>query len=304
MSFDARQRKALTQLLKALALDFGFTENALTSEIGDIIGQSQDVSGAGSSADTSAGAGNAGKVLLLDAAGKADGVDLSQPTASAGTGASGGTAPAFTGTPFVCSDSFDAVLPTPETTFGGATLVSDVSISAVALTIANQPAVPCKLNIIKTDAAAGYSATVTIVGVGPGGEAIASEVISLLAVDGSHTYVTANAYAKITSITVSALAGNIAASHIAVGQASAIGLPVPSGAASFVVYKEAVGATPASVPVNENVGTVDAPARTVIPTTLGNGTKSLRFWFTYQQTPAGAVASHTHTGPAHTHALN
>lgn len=220
--------------------------------------------------------------------------DVSLTVAQAAV-ASAGTAPAFTGTAQTQAEQYQVVPPTAETTFGAATLVTDVAVTAVALTIAAQPAIPCKLNIIKTDADNSYAATVTIVGVGTGGEAIAGEVVALLAPDGSHTYVTANAYAKITSITVSALSGNTGADHIAVGQASALGLPIPTIAASVVVYKETVSATPASVPVNEAVGTVDTTARTVIPTTAANGVKSFNFWVSFTQAVSGTVASHTHT---------
>lgn len=273
MAFDASQRKAFTRLIKALALDFGFTENAITAEIGDMFGAATDATGAGSSADTSAGAGNAGKVLLLDAGGKADGVDLSAPTGSASIARAG----------YVAYPGPAAV----QTTAGACTIVSDVAITAVALTLALQPGVPCKLNVIKTDADSSYAATLTLIGVGPGGEAL-NEVVALLAVDGSHTYTTVNAYAKITSATVSALSGNTGADHIAIGFTAALGLPIPQGATSVVVYKVAHDATLIATPIDEAVGTVDATARTVIPTTSPDGTKGFFIWFSYAQT-------HTHT---------
>jgi hypothetical protein len=208
--------------------------------------------------------------------------------------ATAATTPAFTGTASAKSGyvSYPAPL-AAQASAGASTIVSDVAISAVALTIAAQPDVPRKLNIYKTDGDSSYAATLTIIGVGPGGEAV-NEVVSLLAVDGTHTYVTANAFATITSATVSALSGNTGADKVAIGVASALGLPIPSGAASVVVYKEAVAATIAATPVNETVGTVDATARTVVPTTAADGTKALHFWFSYTRTPAGTVASHTH----------
>jgi hypothetical protein len=204
------------------------------------------------------------------------------------------TAPAFTGSAQQRTGYFAATLPTAETTAVGCTLVTNVNATAsTPLTIALQPAVPCKLNLILTDANSSVTGTFTIVGTGPAGETIAGEVVTVTA-QGSHTYVSANAYSHITSITP-ALAGiDAGTDKIAVGQATAVGLPIPSGAASVTVYKEASGATIASTPVDETTGTVDMTARTVIPTTAGNGTKALFFWFNYTMTPAGTVASHTH----------
>ena len=169
-----------------------------------------------------------------------------------------------------------------QATAGACTIVADVAISAVALTLAAQPDVPRKLVIIKTDADSSYAATLTIVGVGPGGNA-ATETVSLLSTDGTHTYTTTKAYATITSATVSALSGNTGVDKIAIGLATALGLPVPSTGTNLVVYKEAAGATIASTPVNETVGTTDTTARTVIPTTAADGTKALHFWFAWTQ---------------------
>ncbi len=202
--------------------------------------------------------------------------------------AQAGVATAGPGTAIPMAGHYTLVPPTAEATAGASTLVSDVVISAVALTIAAQPACPCKLNIYKTDVDSSYAATLTIVGKGPAGEAIAGEVVSLVAVDGTHTYVTTNAYSVITSATVSGLSGNTGVDKVAIGQATALGLPIPSGAGSVVVYKACVGATPASLPVSDTVGTVDATARTIVPNTASNSTKAQHFWFSY------TLASHTH----------
>jgi len=224
-------------------------------------------------------------------------------TAAGGTGASGGTAPAFTGTALqMCGHVNYGDLPAAEATAGACTIVSDVAISAVALTIAAQPKVPSKLNIIITDGDSSTDATLTIVGVGPGGEAIVSEIVTIAHGNGSHTYTTVNAYSSVTSATVSALSGNTGADKIAIGHATAVGLPIPSGAASVSVFKATVAATPAGVPADDTVGTVDTTARTIVPNTAADDTKGFEFWFKYTVLPAGSVASHTHTGPSHTHA--
>lgn len=173
-----------------------------------------------------------------------------------------------------------AAPPANEATAGASTIVTDVAISAVALTLAAQPAYPCKLNIFKTDGDSSCAATLTIVGKGPDGAAV-TEVVTMLAADGTHTYVTSNAFATITSATVSGLSGNTGADKIAIGQKSALGLPIPAGATSVSVYKEGVAATSAAAPVNGTVGTVDTTARTVIPTTAPDGTKAFSFWFSY-----------------------
>jgi hypothetical protein len=45
MAFDASQQRAFTRLIKLMALDFGFTENAITDDIGALIGASVAVTG-------------------------------------------------------------------------------------------------------------------------------------------------------------------------------------------------------------------------------------------------------------------
>lgn len=209
MAFDAQQRKAFTQLVKAWALDHGFTENAITDEIGDTLGAAVDATGASAvgapTSDTSGGAGNAGKLIKLDASGKVDGIDLALPTASGGTGASGGTAPAFTGS-------------APQ---GAVDLASPV-----------------------------FSGT---------GQSSAGQVITTT----DNQTMTLNQCAGMWFI--SATHGPyLIASNTAVTGAQAV-LTIYGGA----------------------------------PTTDAGTYKIVR-----GPTPAGSVASHTHTGPAHTHALN
>ena len=92
-----------------------------------------------------------------------------------------------------------------------------------------------------------------------------------------HSDSPASAFSIVTSITASGLVGNTGATLVKVGQSSAIGLAVPRNAVKFVVFKETVDN------VNETVGTVDATARTVIPTTAPNGTHNYDFFYSYRR---------------------
>jgi len=196
-----------------------------------------------------------------------------------------------------------------ETAAGTATLVTDVGIADGALVVAAQPDVPRKLNVIITDADSSVSAgTVALVGVGARGQAL-SQVINLKAAVGanSRTVVTTDAYATLTSATVAASAGVGAGDNIAIGQATALGLPgmqVPAPtAASYAVFKACVAGAP------ETVGTVDSTAGTIIPTTLPDGSRDYDFWWTHTFTPTltGATSAPSATvaipTSAHTHTI-
>lgn len=169
------------------------------------------------------------------------------------------------------------------------TISADAALAANgARTIAAQPAIPRKLQIrVTIDTTHAVTAgTLDLVGVGPGGEAV-TESVSLITA-ASATFTTTKAYSTLTSATVAALAqtGGAGTDSISIGVATAIGLPIPSGAASVSVYKAGVAAAASGTPVNEAVGTVDTTARTIVPTTAADGTKSYDFWFSY---------THTHT---------
>jgi hypothetical protein len=185
------------------------------------------------------------------------------------------------------------------------TYVATVDIANAAQVIAAQPDFPRKVQIVVTDANSSITVgQITIVGVGARGQAL-NQTFDI-SNQGTKTYTTADAYATITSITVANLAGALAGSDkIAAGPTNALGLPAPSAPtpSNFTVYKENLAAT------NETVGTVDATAGTVIPSTPPDGTKTFSFWYNYQYTPA--QASHTHTVAAvtatdggHTHVQN
>jgi len=151
--------------------------------------------------------------------------------------------------------------------FGDATMAA----GALAL-VANHPNTPCKLQVRLTCIGGITAGTVTLIGIGADGAAL-TQVIPLTGA--TRTVVTDDAYAILTSATIAALAGNVAGDHIGIGVGSALGLPVPSSATSLSVYKATVDA------VMEAVGTVDGVARTVAPTTAGNGTHVYEFWYRY-----------------------
>lgn len=196
----------------------------------------------------------------------------------------------------------------PETTAVACTLVADANVAnGVAMTVAAQPAWPCRLAVIITDADTSISAgIITIVGVDASGRA-ATETVSLTG--GSATRVSANAYSTITSITPSALVGNTGADKVAIGHSNKLGVPVPSGFTSFLGYFLQVDG------VKEAIAAQGATSATFTPTTPPDGTKSYTLMYTYDipviqaahtHTDSGHThvdAGHTHTGPSHTHTL-
>lgn len=164
------------------------------------------------------------------------------------------------------------------------TIVADVGLANGALTIAAQPDVPRKLQVRITDANSSISAgTVTLVGVGARGQAV-SQVIALAG--GTRTVTTDEAFATLTSATVASLAGAATGDNIGIGPSNALGLPVPQGARDVAVHKANVANA------NEAVGTVDATAGTIVPTTAPNGTRVFDFWFTYRLHAGAANGVH------------
>jgi len=165
-----------------------------------------------------------------------------------------------------------------------ADLVSVVSaldpVANGALTIAAQPPIPCKLQVRLVDANASISAgTVALVGVGVHGQAV-SQTIALTG--GTATTTTTDVYASLTSATVAAIAGAAAGDTVGIGVSGAIGLPgtkTPTPSA-FAVHKANVDGAA------ETVGTVDATAGSIVPTTAPNGTRDYDIWYTYSVTPA------------------
>lgn len=164
-------------------------------------------------------------------------------------------------------------------------VVAAVEPANGALTIVTQPSHPRKLQVRVVDTNSSISAgIVTIVGVGASGAAV-TEAVTL--VGGTATRKTTNVYATVTSATVSALAGTATGDTVGIGGAPDLGLPAPSGATTFAVFKSTVNN------VNEAVGTVDATAGSIIATTAPDSSKSFDFWYTYSVTTT--QNSHTHT---------
>lgn len=166
-------------------------------------------------------------------------------------------------------------------------IVNAVDITNVVLTIAAQPDFPRKLQVRIVDANSSVSAgVVTLVGIGARGQAV-TQAIPLTG--GTQTVVTTDAYATLTSATVTGAVGNVAGDTIGIGPGTALGLPGPSTptAGTYAVHKSNV------TNANETVGTVDATAGTIIPTSVPNGTRTYDFWFSCAYTPT--QASHTHT---------
>lgn len=148
-----------------------------------------------------------------------------------------------------------------------------------ALTIAAQPKFPCKLQVRLVDANGSISAgTVTLVGVGVNGQAV-TQTIALTG--GTATTTTTDVYATLTSATVASIAGAAAGDTIGIGPSSALGLPAVVGFTSLSVFKSCANET------NEAVGTVDATAGSIVPTTAPDGTVDFDFWYKFSVTPAG-----------------
>jgi hypothetical protein len=156
-----------------------------------------------------------------------------------------------------------------------------------ALTIAAQPDFPRKLQVRIVDANSSISAgTVTLVGVGARGQAL-NQAIPLTG--GTQTVITTDAFATLTSATVASTAGAAGGDTIGIGPAAALGLPATQSPTpgTFVVFKSNVGNG------NETVGTVDATAGTIIPTSAPNGARIYDFFYRWTYTPT--QNSHTHT---------
>lgn len=222
-------------------------------------------------------------------------------TAADGTGATGtGTAHnhAFTGTALTFSGHETIVNPAaPDLVSIVAALDPPVD---GAMVIAAQPADACKLQIRIVDGDNSLTGNVVLVGVGARGQALTqTEPLA----GGTRTILTDDAYVTVTSVTLDTVAGAAAGDSVGVGQSSHLGLPGAQTATNFVVYRAEVGANANSL-AQEAVGTVDATAGTIDPTTPPNGTLDYAFYYTFNVTPVGsnaAESTHTHTGPSHTH---
>lgn len=230
-------------------------------------------------------------------------VTLAGRTTSSGTasitlsGSTAGTVATNDAVPMVGTKTyFNPVA--PETTAGAATLVADVAVSNAALTIAAQPTVPVRLNVIITDGDSSMSAgTLAIVGLDAGGRSI-TENVTLTG--GSATKVTNNAFGRITSATISGLAGHTGADKVAIGMSAQFGAPLPLGHSGFTAnYLVCNG-------VQEVIASQDATYGVFTPTTAPNGTNDYVLDYKYSMTPTQASHTHGATGlsaadAGHTH---
>lgn len=154
-------------------------------------------------------------------------------------------------------------------------------VSGTAFTIAAQPRMALKLNVRCVQSGAVAGLVVTIVGVDGRGNTITENVN--VAGASTATFVTANAFAKVTSATPVGTVTNV--TTLGLGNSTAIALPLPPTFVDLVVFKEvkATAGTAATL-TDEAVGTVDLNAGTVVPTTAADGT--LCFYFYYAWTTA------------------
>jgi hypothetical protein len=163
-------------------------------------------------------------------------------------------------------------------------VVNAVLPSNVALTIAAQPDYARKLQVrVVTGSTAG---TLTLVGIGVDGEAV-TQAIDISDSGGTRTVVTDKAYATLTSATVSGGSGFAGTVGIGVGAALALPSQQPGIVTAFAVHKAMVGNA------NEVVGTVDATARTIEPTSAANASRNFSFYYNFAVTPVSPTHNHT-----------
>lgn len=177
-----------------------------------------------------------------------------------------------------------------QVTFLGPAVADLVSVVAGVLPadgaltiIANSIDYARKLQVrITTGSAAG---TLTLVGTDQNGKAL-TQAIDISSSGGTRTVITDGAYATLTSATVSGI--NTAAGTVSIGLGAALGLPTAQASVTaFGVNTENCDK------VNEAVGTVDATAGTVVPTTAANGTHNYTFNYKFTLTPVSPAHNHT-----------
>lgn len=186
-----------------------------------------------------------------------------------------GVAPAWGAiTPIVFAGHVRLVNPATAALTG---IVNTVDAADGVQSLAAQPDVPRKLQVRIVDANSSISAgTLTLVGVGARGQAV-GQVIPLTG--GTQTVTTDDAYATLTSATIAGLVGAASGDTVGIGPATALGLPVAQGSTVAAVFRALVD------DAAEAVGTVDATAGTIVPTTVPNGAHDYDFHFNYTVSP-------------------
>lgn len=170
------------------------------------------------------------------------------------------------------------------------TMVNAVTPSNVALTIAAQPPAARKLQVrivIGTTTTTAITAgNLALVGVDQDGNAV-TENISMIQ-NASATLKTANAYASLTSATVSGYvaSGSGTGNTIGLGPSNDFGMPTAPGVQDFTLIKvtkitKVLGTSNIAADDVASTATVDAVARTVAPTTAPAASGLVDYVITY-----------------------
>jgi hypothetical protein len=186
---------------------------------------------------------------------------------------------------FVGKTSFGSPLPADLIS-----IVSAVTPSNVALTIAAQPPQARKLQIrvvIGTTTTTAITAgSLAIVGVDQDGNSV-SENVSLIE-NASATLKSVNAYSQITSATVSGYvaSGSGTGNTVGVGLSNDFGVPTTPGVVDFAIIKatkvtKVLGTSNVAADDVASTATVDPVARTIAPTTAPAANGLVDFEFTY-----------------------
>lgn len=152
-------------------------------------------------------------------------------------------------------------------------VAATIPVSGAAYTIAAQPGFPRKLQVRCVQSGAVASLVVNIVGTDGRGNAV-SESVNVAGAS-TATFATVNAYAHVMSVTPVGTVTNV--TTIGVGVGAALALQLPPNFSDLLVYKENLNGA------DEAVGTVDAVAGTVSPTTAPDGTRSFQFFYSYNR---------------------
>jgi hypothetical protein len=169
-------------------------------------------------------------------------------------------------------------------------IVAAVTPSNVALTIAAQPPHPRKLQIrivIGTTTTTAITAgNLALVGTDQDGNAV-TENISLIE-NASATVKSANAYASLTSATVSGYvaSGSGTGNTVGIGLSNDFGVQTSPGVVDFALVKatkttKVLGTSNVSADDVASTATVDTVARTIAPTTAPAANGLVDFDFTY-----------------------
>jgi|SRR5579859_3350101 len=152
-------------------------------------------------------------------------------------------------------------------------VAATIPVSGTPYTIAAQPAFARKLNVRGVYSGAVAGLVVNIVGTDGRGNAV-SETVNVAAAS-STTFITANAYSHVTSVTPVGTVTNV--TTIGVGVSTAFALQLPPNFSDLVVYKENMDGA------DVTVGTVDTVAGTIIPSTLPNATHNYQWWYGFNR---------------------